>query len=677
VARPPITKKVPRSETRHGDTRVDDYYWLRDKKNPEVIAYLEAENAYTDAVMKPTQALQETLYKEMLGRIKQTDLTVPYRQDDYYYYTRTEEGKQYPIQCRKHGSLDGQEQVLLDLNELAKGQKFLSLGAFTVSDDGNLLAFSIDVTGFRQYTLQVKDLRTGKLLPDRIAKVSSVVWAGDNKTIFYVTEDAAKRPYRLHRHVLGHKDDPVVYEEKDELFRIFANRSRDRSVLLVNSASSTTTEVRFLRADKPTDKLTVILPRQKDHRYRVEHRNGLFYLTTNKDAKNFRLVTAPVEDPRPENWKEVIPHRDNVLLESVDLFARYAVVLERGNALQQMQVLDLDTGRSVPVDFPEPIFSVFADVNPEFNTTTYRYRYQSLVTPPSVYEMNLRNRRRRLLKQTEVLGDFDPSRYTSERIFATAADGVRVPISLVYKKGMSRDGKNPLLLYGYGSYGSSLPIAFQAVRLSLLDRGVLYALAHVRGGKEMGEAWHDQGKMLAKRNTFTDFITVADHLVAQKYTSHEHLAIEGGSAGGLLIGAVLNLRPDLCRAAVLHVPFVDVLNTMLDESLPLTVGEFLEWGNPKVKKEYEYMRTYCPYTNLGPRSYPSILVRTSLNDSQVMYWEPAKYVAKLRTVKTDHNPLLLRINMAAGHGGASGRYDALHETAFTYAFVLTELGVAK
>jgi oligopeptidase B len=675
VAVPPVAKKVPKETVLHDEKRIDDYFWLREKKNPDVIAYLEAENAYTAAVMKPTEKLQQKLYQEMLGRIKQTDLTVPYRLGKYVYYSRTEEGKQYPIQCRKLNLPEAKEEITLDLNALAKGQKFLSLGAYQVSDDANLLAYSTDVTGFRQYTLRIKDLRTGELLPDQIDKVVTVAWAADNQTLFYTAEDAAKRSYRLYRHVLGAKTDDLVYEEKDERYRVFVSRSRDKAFLFLSSNSSITSEVRALPSSQPQGEWKIVLPREIDHRYQVDHRNGLFYITTNKNAKNYRLVTAPVEDPEPKNWKELIPHREKVLLEGVDIFSFHAIIRERENGLPVLHILDLETDKAQPVSFAEPVFSIFPENNPEFETHQFRFRYQSLVTPESVFEMDMGTGERKLLKQTEVLGGYDPSQYASERIFAVATDGVRIPISLVYKKGLRREGGNPLLLYGYGSYGFSLPIVFNSGRLSLLDRGVVYAMAHIRGGKEMGELWHDQGKMLFKKNTFTDFIAGADHLVKEGYTTRDRLAIEGGSAGGLLIGAVLNFRPDLCKAAVLHVPFVDVINSMLDETLPLTVGEFLEWGNPKVKKEYDYMKSYCPYSNIAAKDYPAMLVRTSLNDSQVMYWEPAKYVAKMRAVRTDKNPLLLKINMAAGHGGASGRYDNLKEVAFAYAFVLTELGV--
>jgi oligopeptidase B len=676
AATPPVAKKIPKTIALHGETRVDDYFWLREKSNPEVISYLNAENAYADAVLKPTVPLQETLYKEMLGRIKQTDDSVPARRGDYWYYSRTEQGKQYPIQCRKHKTLDAKEEVTLDLNELAKGQKFLSLGVYSVSDDHHLLAYSADVTGFREYTLYVKDLRTGQLLPDKISKVQMAVWGADNQTLFYVVEDAAKRPHRLYRHKLGATEDPLVYEEKDALYTLRAGRSRDRKYVWVESESSTTAECRYIPADEPGAPPRLVLPREEGHRYDVDHRDGLFYIRTDKDAKNYRLVTAPVEDPAPKNWKEMIGHRPDILLEGVWLFSNHAVISECEAGLDRLRVFDLRTGQSHGIEVPEAVYAIHPDANPEFQTATLRYRYESFVTPDSVYDYDMEKRDRKLLKQTEVHGH-DPSRYTSERIMATATDGAQVPISLAYKKGLVKDGTAPMLLYGYGSYGASMTPHFDSDIFSLLDRGVVYAVAHIRGGREMGEAWHDQGKMLNKKNTFTDFIACADHLVNQKYASRDRLAIQGGSAGGLLIGAVVNLRPDVCKAAVLHVPFVDVINTMLDESLPLTIQEFLEWGNPNVPNEYQYMKSYCPYSNISATKYPAMLVRTSLNDSQVMYWEPAKYVAKLRTLKTDNNPLVFTINMAAGHGGHSGRYDRLKEEALTYAFILWQMGITK
>ncbi len=676
---PPVAKKVPKTDVVHGDTRVDDYFWLREKGHADVTGYLEAENAYTDAVMKPTEAFQESLYQEMLARIQETDLSVPYRQNGYFYYSRTEEGKQYPIHCRKRESLEASEEVTLDLNALAEGHSFLALGAYAVSDDTNLLAYSTDTTGFREYTLQIKDLRTGELLPDRIEKVGSVNWASDNRTLFYSMEDEAKRPYRLYRHALGGADDALVYEETDALYRVFAYRSRDKAYLFVGSASSVATEYRFLPSDSPTAELTLIEARHGEHEYYVDHRAGLFYIRTNEpDARNFRLVTTPVSTPEMANWTEILPHRPDVMLEDHDCFARFLVVSEREDGLPKLHILALtDTGSGHRIEFPEPTYSVAGDINKEFDTDVFRFRYQSLVTPLSIFDYDMVTRERTLLKETPILGGYDRNQYASERIHATAPDGTRIPISLVYRKGIERDGKNPLLLYGYGSYGYPLPVGFNSNRLSLLDRGVVFAMAHIRGGGEMGKAWHDAGKMQHKMNTFTDFIASAEHLIKEKYTSPEKLVIMGGSAGGLLMGAVVNLRPDLVHAVVSQVPFVDVVNTMLDETLPLTVGEYLEWGNPHKPDEYAVIKAYCPYTNLDAKDYPTMLVKTSLNDSQVMYWEPAKYVARLRTLKTDKNPLLLKTNMGAGHGGASGRYDALKETSFDYAFILSQLGITR
>lgn len=675
--KPPVAKKIPKETKIHGRTLVDDYFWLREKSNPEVIAYLEAENAYTDAVMKPTEDLQRRLYEEMLARIKQTDLGVPYRKGDYYYYTRTEAGKQYPILCRRKGSLEAAEEVMLDLNELAKGEKYLGLGASEVSDNGSLLAYSTDTTGFRQYTLQFKDLRTGKLLPEKIEKTTSVVWAADNKTVFYGREDAAKRPYRIYRHQLGTdpSTDQLVYEEKDELYRVSARRTRSGAYILINSASSTTTESRYIAAARPSEAPQLLLARENDHEYYVDHRGDLFYIRTNDKGRNFRLVTAPVSDPARRNWKEMIAHRGDVMLEGVSCFATHVVLSERAEGLQKIRVLRNEESREI--GFPEPVYTAGISQNPEFNTNKLRYSYQSFITPSSVYDYDVVTGKSELLKRTEVLGGYDPKLYASERIWATAKDGVKVPISLVYRKDLRRDGSRPLLLAGYGSYGIPQQVTFSSQRLSLLDRGVIYATAHIRGGGDLGQQWHDQGKMMVKKNTFTDFIAAAEHLVAEKYTAKERLIITGGSAGGLLMGAVVNMRPDLFKAVVSYVPFVDVINTMLDASLPLTVQEYLEWGNPNEKPAFEYMISYSPYDNLERKAYPAMLVKTSLNDSQVMYWEPAKYVARLRSLKTDNNVLLLKTNMAAGHGGSSGRYDALKETAFDYAFMLNQFGIAK
>jgi len=677
MTQPPVAKKVPRIDLVHGQARQDDYFWLRQKDDPEVTAYLRAENAYTDALMKPTEAFQEALYQEMLARIKEDDQSVPYRRGSHVYYSRTEKGKQYPILCRKAGSPEAPEEVTLDLNALADGHAFLSLGAYTASDDGHLLAYTLDFTGFREYTLYVKDLRTGTLLPDRVDKVASVAWPADPAVLLYVTEDHAKRPHRLWLHRLGVAgEDLLLSEETDELFRLHVARSRSRAYVFAASGSFTSSEVRFVPATQPTAPWAVILPREKDHEYSVDHGGDLFYIRTNGgDRRHFRLVVAPVADPRLERWTELMPHREDVMLEDVDVFAEHYVVQEREDGLIRLRVTALGDRSSYHVEFPEPTYEVSSEPNAEFVTTRYRFRYQSLVTPSSVYDYDMAGRALVLLKRTEVLGGYDPSRYRSERIHATASDGTRVPISLVRHADTPRDGTSPMLLTGYGAYGLPYPVTFSSTRLSLLDRGVSFAIAHVRGGGELGKRWHDAGRMLSKRNTFTDFVAAAEFLAVAGYTAADRLVIEGGSAGGLLVGAVLNLRPELVRAAVLRVPFVDVINTMLDESLPLTVGEFEEWGNPKVPEHYEYMKTYCPYSNLAPRRYPAILVKTSLNDSQVMYWEPAKWVAKLRATKDDTR-LLFKINMDAGHGGASGRYDALRELAFDYAFVLTQLGRA-
>jgi oligopeptidase B len=675
---PPIAKKVPKLDVVHGDRLVDDYYWLREKSNPEVAAYLEAENAFAASVMKPTEALQESLYKEMLGHLKETDLSVPYRNGNYHYYSRTEEGKQYPIYCRKLSSLDAPEQVVIDLNELAQGQPFMALGAYTVSDDGNLLAFSTDNTGFRQYTLQVKDLRTGQLGPERMEKTGSVAWAADGGTLFYTVEDSAKRQYRLYRHRLGEpaEQDELVYEEKDELFRIGVGRSKSRAFLFLGSSSLTTSEWRYLPADQPAGAWKLVAPRQHEHEYDVDHHGELFYIRTNDQGRNFRLVSAPSADPRRENWKEVVPHRADVMLEGIELFRNHLVLGELAQGLPRFSVRDLRSGQSHQVEFPEPAYAAFPGAMYEWDSNQLRYNYQSLVTPSSVFDYDLDGRTRKLLKQTEVPGGFQSANYESERLWVPVADGARVPVSLVRRKGVPRDGSAPLLLTAYGSYGFSSPVSFSSNRLALLDRGVAFAIAHIRGGGELGKAWHDQGRMLHKKNTFTDFIAVAEHLIAQGYTSKQRLAVTGGSAGGLLMGAVTNMRPDLFKVVVSKVPFVDVINTMLDGSLPLTAGEWEEWGDPRKREEYEYMRSYCPYSNLAHKAYPALLITTSFNDSQVMYWEPAKYVARLRTLKTDANPLLLKTNMAAGHGGASGRYDYLREVAYDYAFMLSQLGLA-
>ena len=688
---PPVARREPVEHVIHGDRRVDHYAWLRDKQNPEVIAYLEAENAYAAAVLKPTESLQEKLYQEMLGRIQQTDLTVPYRLRGYLYFTRTEQGKQYPLYFRRREAEGAADELLLDLNALAKGHSFLGLGAFEVSADNNFLAFAIDTTGFRQYTLQIKDLRTDTLLQERIERVTSVAWASDHRTVFYTVEDeVTKRSHRLYRHTVGSAAaDILVYEETDERFRIEIERTRSGAFLVLTAASHTTSEVRFLRADQPMEEFSLVAPREDGHEYYVDHHpgnnpespDGVFYVRTNSLGRTFRLMVVGATDARRKFWREVVPNRAEVMLAGMAAFAEHLVLAEREGGLPYLRIADVSAapGQTLPnsyrIEFTEPAFNAALGTNAEFATDHVRYQYESFVTPKSVFDFDLRTRRSILRKEQPVLGGYDRARYTSERINVTAGDSAQVPVSLVYRRDTPRDGSAPLLLYGYGSYGLSMPIGFNSNRLSLLDRGMVFAIAHIRGGGEVGKPWHDAGRMRQKKNTFTDFIAVAEHLIAARYTHAKKLIIEGGSAGGLLMGAVTNMRPELFHAVVSHVPFVDALNTMLDASLPLTVGEYEEWGNPQNADDYFYMKSYCPYTNLERKNYPAILVKTGLNDSQVMYWEPAKYVAKLHTLKTDTNPLLFKINMGAGHGGASGRYDYLREIALDYAFMLTQLGI--
>src|SRR5436190_12836515 len=677
MLQPPVTEKKPKTTEINGDRLVDNYFWLREKNNPAVIAHLEAENAYAAAVMKPTEGLQEKLYNEILSHIKQTDNSVPYRWGDYFYYTRTVEGKQYPIYCRKRGSLDGPEQILLDLNEMAQGQKFMSIGSFAPSDDGNILAYSTDNTGYRQYTLQFKNLTTGEILPEKVQRVDNVAWANDNKTIFYVTEDdVTKRNDKLFRHVLGTDKYELIYNEKDELFDIGVGRSRDKAVILLGAYSKTSTEFQYIPASDPNAPWKVVLPRQADHEYDVDHRGDLFYIRTNKGAKNFRVVTAPVSDPSEKNWKDFIAHRPAVKIESIDLFSDHAVASEWENGLEQIEIVNFTDDSRHRIAFPEPVYSAGISGNREFKTNVVRYNYQSLTTPSSVFDYDMNTGKATLRKQQEVPGGFDKANYQAERVFAIASDGTKIPMSVVYRKTVKLDGSAPLLLYGYGSYGLSITPNFSASRLALLDRGVVFVIAHIRGGGELGEPWRDAGRMMNKINTFTDFIACAEHLVNNKYTAKNRIVIQGGSAGGMLMGAVANMRPDLFKAVLAQVPFVDVLNTMLDASLPLTTSEYIEWGNPNEKTAYDYMKIYSPYDNIAKKDYPATLVKVSVNDSQVPYWEGAKLVAKMRAMKTGNNPLLLKVNFGAGHGGASGRYDALKETAYDYSFMLWQMGIA-
>jgi oligopeptidase B len=680
LPKPPVAKKVPHVTEVNGHKMVDNYFWLRDKPNPEVRAYLEAENVYTDAVMKPTEEFQKKLYGEMLSRVKETDVEVPYREGDYFYYVREEAGKQYGIRCRRKGSMDAPEEIVIDVNELAKGQAFMSVAAYAVSPDGNLLAYSYDNTGFRQYTLAVKDLRTGKTLVDHAERVGSVVWANDNKTIFYTQEDAvSKRSYRLYRHAAGTAGEgDLVYEEKDERFDVYAGKTRSQAYIFLICGSHTTSEARYIPADQPMAEFKVMEPRKQGVEYYPEHNGDSFYIRVNDTGRNFRVVKTPVGDPGSANWKEVVAQNPKVMIEDTDFFKNYSVFYERENGLPQMRVTDLRSGQSRRIEFPEPAYGTYPYLNRVYDTTEFRYGYQSPITPASVLAYDMEKGTSTLLKQKEVPGGYDRTKYQVEQVYATAADGVKIPISVMHLKGIKLDGKEALYLYGYGSYGISIDMFFDSNIFSMVDRGVVTAVAHIRGGGEMGKAWHDAGRMMNKRTTFTDFVSCAEYLVANGYGSKDRLVIEGRSAGGLLMGAVLNLRPDLFHGALVGVPFVDVMNTMLDETLPLTVGEFEEWGNPKEKAAFDYMITYSPYDNVEAKNYPDMLVRTSFNDSQVMYWEPAKYVAKMRALRTDHNMLVFKVNMQpAGHGGSSGRYDRLKEAAFDDAWILREMGIAN
>jgi len=682
---PPVARQVEHTSVWHGQPVQDPWFWLRAKGSPEVEAYLNAENAYTEAMTADLQPFAATLYQEMLGRIKQTDLSVPARRGSYYYYSRTVEGRQYPILCRRPAAPDrsddpqAAEEVLLDPNELAKGLPFLGLGGTAVSDDDRTLLFSTDRTGFRQFELHTRDLGTGRISPPLAERVDSFAWARNHRQVFYVTEDpVTKRADRLWRLDLGTGRAQQLYHETDELFRLGISRTSDKAFLVLSVDSTDTWERRVLRADRPTGPFLVVLARSKGHKYDLEHRGRSFYIRTNRNAKNFRMVTAPDRDPSEANWKPFLAHDPQALLEGIQLFRGHGVAIHTAEGLRRMRVIDFRSRRWRELVFPEAVYAASPGANEEFDCAAFRLTYQSLITPPCVYDYDLATLAPTLRKRTEVLGGYDPAGYATERVWATARDGVEVPLSVVYRKGLKRDGQAPLFLYGYGSYGYGIAPAFSIPRLSLLDRGMVYAIAHIRGGDELGESWHDDGMLMKKMNTFTDFIDAAESLIKDHWTSPDRLVIEGGSAGGLLMGVVTNLRPDLFKAVHAAVPFVDVMNTMMDASLPLTVGEYLEWGNPNEKAAFDCMRNYSPYDNLARRDYPAILVTTSYNDSQVMYWEPAKYVAKLRTLKTDGNPLLLKVKMEpAGHGGASGRYDALRDKAFETAWMLRQVGIRE
>ena len=676
-----MVKKIPTKLEKHGQVRVDDYYWLRERENPEVIKYLNEENEHAAKEMAHTRAFEEKLFEEIKGRYKQTDMSVPYKRDDYFYYTRYEEGKEYPIYARKRGSLDQPEEIMLNVNALAEGHEFFSVGGWSVSSEQNLIAYAVDTEGRRIHTTYLKNLSTGELLPDVLTHVTeNLAWANDNKTLFYGKQDETTlRQYQIYRHVVGTDpvEDQLVFQEDDETFVAYIFKTKSKRFLMLVSAQTITQEYRYLDADNPTGEFKMFLPREREHEYHIDHFQDRFIIRTNDQAKNFRLMWTPVEKPGRENWQEIIAHRPDVYLGDFELFKDHLVLEERARGLTQIRVMPWTGEPGHYLEFDEPAYRANVGANPEFATTTLRFDYTSMKTPLSIYDYDMVSRQRTLLKREEVLGGFDSDNYVTERLYARAQDGTEIPISLLYRKGMNKNGDNSLLLYGYGSYGLSIDASFASPRLSLVDRGFIFAIAHIRGGQEMGREWYDNGKLLKKKNTFTDFITSAEFLIGEKFTSPEKLFAMGRSAGGLLTGAISNMRADLFKGIVAEVPFVDVVTTMLDSSIPLTTGEYDEWGDPNQKEFYDYMLSYSPYDNVGKKAYPAMLITGGLHDSQVQYWEPAKWAARLRELKTDDNRLLLKTNMDAGHGGASGRFRRHHETAFSYVFLLDLAGIKE
>jgi oligopeptidase B len=678
LPQPPKAEKIKKELTLHQHTRIDNYYWLNQRDNPKVIEYLKAENDYLKTLMKHTEALQEKLFNEIIGRIKKDDSSVPYKTKGYYYYSRYEKGKEYPLHCRRKESMENPEEIMLDVNAMAKGHNYFNVTGLAVSPDNTMLAYGVDTVSRRKYTIHFKNLVTGEIIPGEIPNTTGrAVWANDNKTLFYTTKDKTLRPHKIFKHILGTpvSDDKEIYHEADETFSVHAYKSKSKKYLFIISHHTLSTEFRYLDADDPDGEFKIFQPRERDNIYSIEHYKDKFYIRTNLEAENFKLMETPVNKTTKDNWRDVIPHRNDVLLEGFELFNDFLVVQERKNALNQLRVIKFEDKQEHYIDFDEDVYVAYISVNPEFDSDMLRFVYGSLTTPWSHYDYNLKDKTRKLLKRDEVVGDFDPLNYKTERLYATAADNTKIPVSLVYKNGLKKDGNNPLLLYGYGSYGYSMDPSFKSDRLSLLDRGFVFAIAHVRGGQEMGRYWYEEGKLLKKKNTFTDFIACAEHLIAEKFTNPEKLFAAGGSAGGLLMGAIINMRPDLFKGIIAAVPFVDVITTMLDDSIPLTTSEFDEWGDPKKKENYDYMLTYSPYDNVKAMDYPAMLVTTGLHDSQVQYFEPAKWVAKLRDLKTDNNILLMHTNMEAGHGGVSGRFRRYKETALQYAFMLDQLGI--
>jgi oligopeptidase B len=676
-----MVKKTPKRLEKHGHVRVDDYYWLRERDNPKVIAYLNEENEYGERAMAHAKGLEDKLFEEIKARFKQTDISVPYRRDDYFYYTRYEEGKEYPIYARKRGSLDGAEETLLDGNVLAEGHEFFSIGGWAVSYGQDLLAYAVDTQGRRIYTTQFKNLATGELLPDVIADVTeNLTWANDNKTLLYAKQDPTTlRAYQIYRHILGTdiNHDELVFEENDETFSAYVFKTKSKKYLMIVSSHTLSQEYRYLDAGDPFAEFKVFLPREREHEYHIDHYQDRFLIRTNDQAKNFRLMSTPVNQTGKERWEEIIPHRKDVFLGDFEIFRDHLVLEERARGLTRIRVIPWSGDDGYYLEFAEPAYRANLGTNLEIDTNLVRFEYTSMKTPLSIYDYDMVTRQQKLLKQEEVLGGFSADHYVTERLYAAAAGGTEIPLSIVYRKGVKKDGQNPLLLYGYGAYGLSIDAAFASPRLSLIDRGFVYAIAHVRGGQELGRQWYEDGKLFKKKNTFTDFIACAEYLVREGFTSPEKLFAMGRSAGGLLMGAITNMRPDLFKGVVAEVPFVDVITTMLDPSIPLTTSEYDEWGDPNQKEYYDYMLSYSPYDNVEAKDYPHLLATGGLHDSQVQYWEPAKWVAKLRAMKRDNNRLLLKTNMDAGHGGASGRFKRYHETAFSYAFLLDLAGIEE
>ena len=676
---PPKAKKVPMELTIHGHTRVDNYYWLRERENPEVIDFLEAENAYKEKVMAHTELLQEELFEEIKSKIKQEDESVPYKKNGYFYYSRTVPETEYFLVCRKKGSLEAEEEIMLDVNRMAEGYEYYQLGGTAVSTDNRILAFSVDTVSRRKYTIYFKNLETGEILEDAIPLTSGgIVWANDNKTVYYVLkDDTTLRSERIMKHTLGtpFEDDEEVFYEDDETFSVFIYKTKSEKYLIIGSESTLTSEYRFLDANNPGGEFKIIQPRTRGLEYAVDHFGNDFYIRTNLDALNFKLVKTPVSATEKENWQEVISHRDDVFFADFEILKDYLVVSERKEGITQLRVMPWEGDSEYYIGFDEEIYTVRGNVNLDFDTEIFRFSYTSLTTPNSIFDFNLKTKERTLLKEEEVLGGFDKTKYETKRIYATANDGTKIPMSLVYRKELQKNGDNPALIYGYGSYGYTMDPTFRLSILPLLDRGFVYAIAHIRGGQINGRSWYEGGKLLNKMNTFTDFNDCAQHLIDEGYTSEEKLFAKGGSAGGLLMGACMNMRPDLYKGIIANVPFVDVVTTMLDETIPLTTSEYDEWGNPNEEKYYHYMLSYSPYDNVEAKDYPALLVTTGLHDSQVQYWEPAKWVAKLRELKTDDNPLIFHINMDYGHGGASGRFQWIKDTALEYAFMFDLLGI--